>query len=159
MGNDLAQVQEITLLTISIHVPAWGTTCYSGMVYTLLVFQSTFPRGERQIIDNSSVKTCNFNPRSRVGNDGIKFISERHSVISIHVPAWGTTECTNKVISACLNFNPRSRVGNDLHPFQHFHPVSYFNPRSRVGNDDDPIRGSSDFYGFQSTFPRGERRG
>ena len=32
-----------------------------------------------------------FNPRSRVGNDGIELVSECHAVISIHVPAWGTT--------------------------------------------------------------------
>ena len=34
-----------------------------------------------------------------------------------------------------------------------------FNPRSRVGNDDTPETASGVPYGFQSTFPRGERPG
>ena len=78
---------------ISIHVPAWGTTMISFLVFFFLV---------------------NFNPRSRVGNDGgqasgisvvslfqstfprgerpaaLSFISLSF-LISIHVPAWGTT--------------------------------------------------------------------
>ena len=32
-----------------------------------------------------------FNPRSRVGNDVKQITDNRLSIISIHVPAWGTT--------------------------------------------------------------------
>ena len=56
-------------------------------------------------------------------------------LISIHVPAWGTTNTGRYVILYLYYFNPRSRVGNDI-------PIKYsttatinFNPRSRVGND------------------------
>ena len=80
------------------------------------VFQSTFPRGERlRMVLLSWLMRVNFNPRSRVGNDYNRSIfssfqinfnprsrvgNDRKSLsciltttcISIHVPAWGTTE-------------------------------------------------------------------
>ena len=56
---------------ISIHVPAWGTTEAFEDAGITAIFQSTFPRGERQL----EVLTV--------------FSTER---ISIHVPAWGTTK-------------------------------------------------------------------
>ena len=40
-------------------------------------------------------------------------ISVSDEFISIHVPAWGTTENANEIKSKESNFNPRSRVGND----------------------------------------------
>ena len=55
-------------------------------------------------------------------------------------------------------FNPRSRVGNDSRDRIVYLANLYFNPRSRVGND---VRGTGTDCitgGFQSTFPRGERR-
>ena len=103
----------------------------------LAVFQSTFPRGERRF--------------------GVLF-TDVITMISIHVPAWGTTSSSVNVIFSHIDFNPRSRVGNDLanryyrwcllyisihvpawgttqdflRPQLH---RSNFNPRSRVGND------------------------
>ena len=35
------------------------------------------------------------------------------SVISIHVPAWGTTWSRFRGVDGYDDFNPRSRVGND----------------------------------------------
>ena len=145
---------------ISIHVPAWGTTqtlllicsqrynfnprsrvgndvgMFNGLSATG-VFQSTFPRGERRKCRRQSISTWNFNPRSRVGNDDTTGVQKGVSaIISIHVPAWGTTylpmcvddyirisihvpawgttlQASFNVISS-VDFNPRSRVGNDL---------------------------------------------
>ena len=58
------------MASISIHVPAWGTTITFSPMIILYRFQSTFPRGERRW----------------------RFIFFAPSVlISIHVPAWGTT--------------------------------------------------------------------
>ena len=48
VGNDDRLDYDAFLMTISIHVPAWGTTSYSMMASTLTLFQSTFPRGERR---------------------------------------------------------------------------------------------------------------
>ncbi len=59
------------------------------------------------------------------------------SMISIHVPAWGTTTMVSTTDPAIWDFNPRSRVGNDETP------------------DDAQLQ----MLIFQSTFPRGERPG
>ena len=62
------------IVKISIHVPAWGTTICIAIIADSIAFQSTFPRGERQM------------------NNQFIIIFQ---LISIHVPAWGTT--TRKV--------------------------------------------------------------
>ena len=76
-----------------------------------------------------------FNPRSRVGNDGKHGSGSSGSSISIHVPAWGTTR----------------------HRYAGRSTGRYFNPRSRVGNDQFPVTSFLTSFEFQSTFPRGER--
>ena len=78
--------------SISIHVPAWGTTQFDSLgVQYFRSFQSTFPRGERRKRDTVLKRDGDFNPRSRVGNDlSVKSGGEENSY-----------------------FNPRSRVGND----------------------------------------------
>ena len=78
----------------------------------------------------------NFNPRSRVGNDGLS--------------EWRST--------SPKNFNPRSRVGNDnclcvlIHSPWKFQ--STFPRGERLPFVPDPVV----LRKFQSTFPRGERR-
>ena len=123
--------------SVSIHVPARGTTCsrYIQKSFTCFnprsregndcnrsppsqrhtSFQSTFPRGERRSSQQSFVTpVISFNPRSREGNDGYSFnASSTSKRVSIHVPARGTTANSGRTV---LNFK------------------------------------------FQSTFPRGERR-
>ena len=76
---------------ISIHVPAWGTTERQFIFLMKLAFQSTFPRGERRSFPHSPFLLQHFNPRSRVGNDWLSWHLYRLLLISIHVPAWGTT--------------------------------------------------------------------
>ena len=83
--------------------------------YDWILFQSTFPRGERRRVDIFRYMWRDFNPRSRVGNDGLSqldhwqgngfqstfprgerqakaMVKEAQPDISIHVPAWGTTD-------------------------------------------------------------------
>ena len=48
VGNDKADNDLEDQLNISIHVPAWGTTMTCGIKHYYSLFQSTFPRGERQ---------------------------------------------------------------------------------------------------------------
>ena len=100
-------------------------------------FQSTFPRGERQSPLLPPLPFLGFNPRSREGNDMcfIVIVSFLYYV-SIHVPARGTT--------VCVGYRYRHRYVVSIHV---------------------PARGTTSlgFYldyggGFQSTFPRGERR-
>ena len=100
------------------------------------LFQSTFPRGERHVQLNPFYK---------------------FHVISIHVPAWGTTKKGYYIINAVEDFNPRSRVGNDkteplLNLFWHRFQSTF--PRGERLNK----QGLCNYYAiFQSTFPRGER--
>ena len=124
----------------------------------LLMFQSTFPRGERPgKRATGGYKQQGFNPRSHAGNDTIIVLPRLICVVSIHVPARGTTDDYHKGSlrtsvsihvpargttwsewKICIiksRFNPRSREGND-------HCVNdiccflwRFNPRSREGND------------------------
>ena len=100
---------------VSIHAPAWGAT----------LAEITRPDG-----------STGFNPRARVGRDGIaswladeclKFQStrprgarragpasrQRSLSVSIHAPAWGaTTPCAARCLRRFC-FNPRARVGRD----------------------------------------------
>ena len=76
-----------------------------------------------------------FNPRSLVGNDGVKAQWGGSSYISIHVPSWGTTDYRHTGSKDRKNFNPRSLVGNDGSLWPSGLPCAYFNPRSLVGND------------------------
>ena len=76
-------------------------------------FQSTFPRGERPTQMRNNDANHDFNPRSRVGNDHMYCDNCRFNSISIHVPAWGTTNEQSVHYYLSTYFNPRSRVGND----------------------------------------------
>ena len=99
---------------ISIHVPAWGTTKYLFIMYGIVKISIHVPAwGTTLLISTLAVS----------------------STISIHVPAWGTTEQEKALRERRQDFNPRSRVGND----------------KNRGND------MLFWFEFQSTFPRGER--
>ena len=81
-------------LEISIHVPAWGTTGTSTYACAdTLKFQSTFPRGERPDAPDRSVSATKFQSTFPRGERPIGQIQDNNAVlISIHVPAWGTTD-------------------------------------------------------------------
>ena len=120
-------------------------------------FQSTFPRGERPFPLGFHCQTVNFNPRSRVGND----LTECTPVSLIRFQSTfprGERRKRKKGERQKWNFNPRSRVGNDHEGRVFARQSNNFNPRSRVGNDIRRHRESLTYCGFQSTFPRGERR-
>ena len=144
-----------------------------------VLFQSTFPRGERlstailtqhprdfnprsrvgNDLSDSIYRQLyrHFNPRSRVGNDDTAKATKKANKISIHVPAWGTTrtataDCTDPGISIHVPEWGTTSV-MDLQITQ---PID-FNPRSRVGNDRAVLLVSRPAFRFQSTFPRGER--
>ena len=79
-------------IVISIHAPARGATARSASSATsMVIFQSTLPRGERR----RSCLLCSgqmyFNPRSREGSDDAASQSCLMFLISIHAPARGAT--------------------------------------------------------------------
>ncbi len=99
---------------VSIHAPAWGATlCF--FLYILFV--------------------SGFNPRARVGRDGILFPTFSYS----------------------SSFNPRARVGRDAFWRQYRKAIISFNPRARVGRDINRIGIEYVEDVFQSTRPRGAR--
>ena len=88
-----AFVAVIAFVTISIHVPAWGTTAL-----WMIKMMRTIDFNPRSRVGNDNNNRATkrtaiyFNPRSRVGNDRCKRHCYCHDkFISIHVPAWGTT--------------------------------------------------------------------
>ena len=166
------------LFVISIHVPTWGTTLSISTNLFALIFQSTFPRGERhhqpgyhyllhsfqstflcgerRHITRMQLTTLHFNPRSRVGNDGWSYsdrICDRD--FNPHSCVGNDTKCEKKLRSY-PDFNPRSLVGNDdsKHPRHCFFSISIHVPSWGTTGDFARTSGS---WAFQSTFPRGER--
>ena len=138
MGNDFNLLSQESISQISIHVPAWGTTDVFNMPEFSSVFQSTFPRGERQNIFLSTLALIPISIHVPAwGTTVMPYYFSFPVSISIHVPAWETTIAFSFKFPAIFNFNPRSRVGNDINS-----GIEY-----------------QVFLQFQSTFPRGERQG
>ena len=78
---------------VSIHAPAWGATLHGlKKGHSLLLFQSTHPRGVRR--------------PERIAQDVACYVS-------IHAPAWGATSLLSSRTSRYRCFNPRTRVGCD----------------------------------------------
>ena len=118
-GSDRTLSEHRRSRHISIHAPARGATVPNNGLTTILVFQSTLPRGERpRPCCNYEHTDCNFNPRSREGSD----------------------DSYSDVRPAYTDFNPRSREGSDLSDLPVRSGRQYFNPRSREGSDEWPGR-------------------
>ena len=122
------------------------------------LFQSTFPRGERQNSGHFLLLVRNFNPRSRVGNDDIGAAFEAIENISIHVPAWGTTDLLADDIRYCLFQSTFPRGERHILINSLFRPVRFQSTfprgeRQTLSRYTLPV-----FKQFQSTFPRGERQ-
>ncbi len=115
VGNDLISIDTGDFVLFQSTFPRGERPSSSTRIPFLSQFQSTFPRGERRLECRVWKSIIYFNPRSRVGND-VKSGKHTviHSIISIHVPACGTTRQATEANKNWSNFNPRSRVGNDL---------------------------------------------
>ena len=115
VGNDFIQIVYVRKeVTFQSTFPRGERRSANHAEERKKLFQSTFPRGERPTTCSKTRDTRHFNPRSRVGNDPVASYSvlmELHfnprsrvgndiqiildapfSIISIHVPAWGTTQ-------------------------------------------------------------------
>ena len=159
-GSDEDTDGNCQYLTISIHAPARGATCYTYKGWQAIpTFQSTLPRGERHLAQQSGNRAMrdfnprsregsdilgaassglqnNFNPRSREGSDAKLAVSySRSDSISIHAPARGATAEIHGRGYHLRHFNPRSREGSDH--IRSLFRILYknFNPRSREGSD------------------------
>ena len=93
VGNDHVAAGEEAGHGISIHVPAWGTTTQWPKGRLICQFQSTFPRGERQLDSGRSRSHKRFQSTFPRGERHFHELNLDWLLeISIHVPAWGTTE-------------------------------------------------------------------
>ena len=147
-----------TFGTISIHVPAWGTTVSVNIGSPSSLFQSTFPRGERlssQISSNSLI--FYFNPRSRVGNDwqiplrhllsdlfqstfprGERLLASDTLILSDEFQSTfprGERRYLARSSRSGKEFQSTFPRGERPHHLSFVGFVYHFNPRSRVGND------------------------
>ena len=157
-GATLPDAPQRCCRQISIHAPTRGATRFLACRFSLRIFQSTLPRGERLPELSSPRENCNFNPRSHEGSDrawdaGLRSSSHfnprshegsdstlrtlrYHRTISIHAPTRGAT-CFRCILR--------------------WPPTPDFNPRSHEGSDDNADIVVIEFGTFQSTLPRGER--
>ncbi len=124
---------------VSIHAPARGATFTRPRHATIILFQSTLPRGERPATRSATDDLgTGFNPRSRAGSDVHRCKSlERVHAVSIHAPARGATVQVDPCVPRC-------------HEFQSTLPRG----ERRLCN----ATCISIIDEFQSTLPRGERR-
>ena len=137
-GNDKIAFYRFFCMTVSIHVPARGTTTAGRKNMLCRGFQSTFPQGERRaVLSALYLPPLSFNPRSRKGND--------------------ISYAPRKIIVD--GFNPRSRKGNDDVLLLNYQSIGLFQSTFPQGERQgwDRIQRYSDRQ-FQSTFPQGERR-
>ena len=135
-GTTLRHCTPHSLLQISIHVPAWGTTRGSIWHMRSCRFQSTFPRGERPCFFKVSSQPLVFQstfPRGERQVGGMDM--SKKEIISIHVPAWGTTTFENwQWYCNCISIHVPAWGTTWITGLAIVKPI------------------------FQSTFPRGERR-
>ena len=187
VGCDALTLACATAPQVSIHPPAWGATIKPGgrrpETGFKSQFQSTHPRGVRQVRLLPFPRISLFqstHPR------GVRLCARRrkpslHLFQSTH-PRGVRHDDSHPASSRSLCFNPRTRVGCDINPaFSSAHRLR-FNPRTRVGCDPSWVRwlafwsyvsihapawGATPWLVqscngcglFQSTHPRGVRRG
>ena len=158
VGNDYIPVGTYTIVEISIHVPSWGTTIFTRRQPPCILFQSTFPRGERRKSEHKEEPEWQFQSTFPRGERRFANICRSYRrVISIHVPSWGTTETWNGVETfhhisihvpswGTTTAKRLSRRVNNIS----IHVPSW-------GTTKYPACSSPSAKSFQSTFPRGER--
>ena len=152
----------------------------SFIQFSQSVFQSTFPQGERlnPVIVNCLFQLC-FNPRSRKGNDSVLYFFYNPTVVSIHVPARGTTPeqvIQKPFVLVSIHVPARGTTRHAYYP-RYEYTVSIHVPargttvlsglqkRADCVSIHVPARGTTlfrvndhpSFNKFQSTFPQGER--
>ena len=134
MGCDNSDSENDKEMTVSIHAPVWGATIIILIPMVVFLFQSTHPCGVRQTGQAQSEPQRCFNPRTRVGCDGIPTIR-----------------------FICKLFQSTHPCGvRRLYCFKRCGFQS-FNPRTRVGCDNSKAREFGILW-FQSTHPCGVRR-
>ncbi len=159
-GATFSPLVKLFCYTISIHAPARGATEKQKGGEQMSQFQSTLPRGERHGVATAESTTYIFQstlPRGerRLTMENVINLGD----ISIHAPARGATFFPRLVgCTFLISIHAPARGATD-YIRQVGHLPENFNPRSREGSDCMPYILLHHFQIFQSTLPRGERRG
>ena len=90
-GATSLNADYLKTIAISIHAPTWGATSFAPHCEPLEEFQSTHPRGVRQLWEKPIGGKVDFNPRTHVGCDITTTNTKITTAISIHAPTWGAT--------------------------------------------------------------------
>ena len=159
VGRDTQVKHLIHSDKVSIHAPTWGATSRPGEVHSRQQeFQSTRPRGARQVTPEMATACVSFNPRAHVGRDRCSMCrrsKNRRFNPRAHVGR-DTSSSARRYIQT--SFNPRAHVGRDvLRSMYDTMSSRSFNPRAHVGRDDTDSIDKTLKYVFQSTRPRGAR--
>ena len=102
---------------------------------TMIRFQSTLPRGERQDLCSKRRPEEYFNPRSHEGSDKLgEWRTVRHNTFQSTLPR-GERLQDIRNFPLDSNFNPRSHEGSDPARVPEHRPPGNFNPRSHEGSD------------------------
>ena len=115
--------------------------------------------GSDNICSKTGLVIQDFNPRSREGSDWVRaFLCALFEIFQSTLPRG---ERRSQLIGFMISkyFNPRSREGSDGRDHRKSGQHKHFNPRSREGSDFCFCHVLYLHFLFQSTLPRGERRG
>ena len=179
-GSIILSYKDDKCICVSIHAPTRGATpSYANSNRQRKWFQSTHPRGVRQVLFSERLTKTGFNPRTHEGCDNIltkltfqikKFQSTHPRGVRQHKSqAVRLTEKFQSThprgvrhdmllkIANTLCFNPRTHEGCDqtLTRGLDFYTVSIHAPTRGATQKDFFLH---DFSGFQSTHPRGVRQ-
>ena len=178
-GRDLREVAQYLLTCVSIHAPARGATEVVSLRESMIMFQSTRPRGARledrrppmseeefqstrprgarQGIRAGLSRHPSFNPRARAGRDMLGGSASSIEEVSIHAPARGATDLTRFPFELFRfqSTRPRGARRETIPADPELLKVSIHAPAR--GATPSPV-GSCRGTEFQSTRPRGARR-
>ena len=144
---------------ISIHAPTWGATRRRTLSTVYIKFQSTHPRGVRQRQNAQLIAALNFNPRTHVGCDVLSISASASSPYFNPRTLVGCDSSARTSSRRGRYFNPRTHVGCDTEAWRWRSFRRDFNPRTHVGCDSKMPYSDGRTGRFQSTHPRGVRRG
>ena len=121
---------------ISIHAPTWGATEPVNLTPRTSTFQSTHPRGVRQLVKTNLGNGVIISIHAPTwGATNSRLSGRPNHTISIHAPTWGATYNREGVLGRLVKFQSTHPRGV-RHAFPHLLPKAFR---------------------FQSTHPRGVR--
>src|SRR5690606_1658347 len=89
VGGDLGTMEGSTVCTFQSAPPRGGRYESFTSLVAAFWFQSAPPRGGRSVARNPPRLPSRFNPRPRVGGDGVTLTCVPNDRVSIRAPAWG----------------------------------------------------------------------